>query len=299
VKFSIVTPVLNVERFIVEALESVASQRGSFEIEHIVIDGASTDSTVERVERFAHELRGRTLDSERHELSWISEPDTGLWQAVNRGFARASGDVVTALMADEAYLPGAFAAVAEVFECFTEVRWLKGTTAYFNEDSVIYDPGEKLLYDRGWLRDGAYGRELYFVQWPSTFWRSDLHQPFDESLRLAGDYRQWIDFAEETELYALPAQLCCFRKRPGQLSEDTAGYARECESVRPPGRTARRRFLRRYMRLERRLPSWLQPPLGRLAFPGRSFPMISRSPTGELSISRQRYHRPPSEFSLR
>ena len=93
---SIVTPTLNRADSIGDVLASVAAQtHGS--IEHIIVDGGSTDGTVEVVERFS-----RTA---RYPIRWISEPDTGMYDAINKGLRMARGDVVAYLNSDDLYFP--------------------------------------------------------------------------------------------------------------------------------------------------------------------------------------------------
>jgi len=100
-RITIITPVLNRADMIAEALNSVALQ-GYPAVEHIVIDGGSTDGTV----KILKQAPG---------IHWISEPDRGLYDAVNKGIRLATGDIIGHLNSDDILLPGAFAAVAEGF----------------------------------------------------------------------------------------------------------------------------------------------------------------------------------------
>ena len=100
-RISIVTPCLNRARYLGAAIESVRAQNFP-DVEHIVVDGMSTDGTVELLARHPH-------------LRVIREPDTGLYDALNKGLRAASGDIVGHLNSDDLYAPGVFAAVAEAF----------------------------------------------------------------------------------------------------------------------------------------------------------------------------------------
>ena len=100
-RITLITPVLNRADMIADALNSVAVQ-GYPEVEHIVIDGGSTDGTVNILKR-------------SHGIHWISEPDRGLYDAINKGIRLATGDIIGHLNSDDILLPGALAAVAEGF----------------------------------------------------------------------------------------------------------------------------------------------------------------------------------------
>jgi glycosyltransferase involved in cell wall biosynthesis len=100
-RISIVTPCLNRVEFIEEAIESVLAQKYPL-IEHIVVDGGSTDGTLQRLARYAN-------------LRVISEPDRGLYDALNKGLRMATGEVIGHLNSDDAYAPGAFAKFAAAF----------------------------------------------------------------------------------------------------------------------------------------------------------------------------------------
>jgi glycosyltransferase involved in cell wall biosynthesis len=99
-KISIVTPSLNMGRFIEDAILSVVKQ-GYPNFEHIVVDACSGDNTLAVLRSYPH-------------LRWISEPDAGMSDALNKGFRMATGDLVGWLNADEYYLPGAFHAVGRI-----------------------------------------------------------------------------------------------------------------------------------------------------------------------------------------
>ncbi len=238
-KFSIVTPSFNSERFIAETIESVLSQKGDFEIEYVIVDSASSDNTIPIIKRYQALLHeGQyTIKCKGVTLKYVSEKDNGMYDAINQGFSMASGDVYAWINSDDIYLPGAFDVIAKSFRTYPEVMWLKGITSYINQFSAIYQAGKCFLYNQQWIQIGMYGRELYFIQQDSVFWRSDLWKTAggtDTELKRAGDYALWIKFARYAPLYSVNATVSCFRKVAGQISEDLDAYTNEYAKVRIP-----------------------------------------------------------------
>ena len=115
-KISVVTPSLNQATFIGRTIESVFAQTGDFTVEYLVVDGGSTDGTLDVLERYRGELRT------------IVEKDDGQSDALNNGFSRTTGEVLCWLNSDDTFLPGALAQVAEAFRttgrswCFGQCR---------------------------------------------------------------------------------------------------------------------------------------------------------------------------------
>src|SRR5215204_5758135 len=108
-KISIVTPSYNQAEFIEETILSVINQNYP-NLEYIVIDGGSTDGSVEIIKKY-----------EQYFSYWVSEPDKGHADALNKGFAKATGEVMAWINSDDKYFPWTFATVAEVYSQFPEV----------------------------------------------------------------------------------------------------------------------------------------------------------------------------------
>ncbi|MEA2289288.1 MAG: hypothetical protein QOD55_1285 [Solirubrobacteraceae bacterium] len=215
VSFSIVTPSLNAEATIAEALASVHGQ-GYGAVEHVVVDGGSTDRTMEIV-RAAPGVR------------WVSEPDRGLSDAMNKGIRMAANDVVGWLNADDLYTPGALARVAEAFERRPDALWATGRCLIIDGDGREIRRGVS-RYKDALLRRWSYPLHLTqnFVSAPSTFVRRrafDLVGAFDERYRYSMDYDLWLRLGRHSPPVVIDAPLACFRMVEGTLS--MSGFERQ------------------------------------------------------------------------
>jgi glycosyltransferase involved in cell wall biosynthesis len=227
VKFSIVTPAFNSDRFIAETIESIISQRGDFEIEYVVVDGGSTDGTMAIVRSYQEAVAGGTfrLHCKSVVMRSISEPDTGMYDAIAKGFASISGDVVAYLNSDDTYAPNAFAVVKLVLESLPRVDWITGHQTLCNEQGVIVDSYLPFFYPNAFIRKGLFnGRTLPFLQQEPTFFRRSLLARVDlEAFRrykLAGDGFLWNTFARHASLYVVNAVLAGYRMHQANLARN-------------------------------------------------------------------------------
>jgi glycosyltransferase involved in cell wall biosynthesis len=224
VKFSVVTPCLNAAARIEETVASVSAQAavrdGRVALEHIICDGGSTDGTLEILRRI-----------EQPHMRISSQKDGGMYDALARGLREASGDVLAYINAGDYFHPHAFNVVTDIMAAFPHCRWLTGWAVLYNAAGAVVRLELPPRYRRRLVRCGAYGGFLQNVQQESTFWRRELMQAVDlgrlARFRLAGDYYLWRCFAERTDLHIVSAQLGGFRREPGQLSADLAGYREE------------------------------------------------------------------------
>jgi glycosyltransferase involved in cell wall biosynthesis len=203
VKLSIITPSLNQAPYLEETIRSVLQQ--DYEaLEFIIIDGRSTDGSVEIIRRYEDRL-----------AYWVSEPDRGQAHAVNKGLARATGDIVAYLNSDDLYLPGAFAAVARYFRDHPECEWLCGDTRMFGAGMA------DVLVPTNVPRSAAHALAwAYKAPQPGMFWkRALLREGFAERWRYCFDHEMYVRLLLAGHICAhLPVPVAAYRLHPSSKS---------------------------------------------------------------------------------
>jgi glycosyltransferase involved in cell wall biosynthesis len=189
VKISIITPSFNQGRYLERTVRSVLSQEGDFELEYLVIDGGSRDESVEILRRYGDRLR------------WVSEPDGGQSDAINKGFRMATGDVLAWLNSDDTYEPGALACVAGAYReepfdwCFGDCRIIDEEDREIRKSITRYKMGQSRRYSFSRLlrRD--------FISQPSTFFAARAYRETGEirrDLAYSMDYDYWLRLGRKT-----------------------------------------------------------------------------------------------------
>ncbi|MFT4049381.1 MAG: glycosyltransferase family 2 protein [Solirubrobacterales bacterium] len=208
---TIVTPTFNAAATIEETLASIASQDYPA-LEHVVVDGGSTDGTLEILEREAGDER----------LRFISEPDDGLSDAFNKGVALATGDWIGWLNADDTYEPGALRAVGEAIAASPDAEWATGRCKIMGEDGA--ESRKAVTRYKNWLLD-QYSLDLYltnnFISSPSTFARRavlDEIGALDTRFKYSADYDLWLRLARRGDPLLVDADVARFRMGEGSLS---------------------------------------------------------------------------------
>lgn len=237
-RFSIITPAYNSGPYIAQTIESVLSQEGDFEIEYIVMDGGSADNTVAVIKKYEQLLKEKKYPIKCANVTFKSqsEKDHGMYDAINKGFSQATGDVYAWINADDMYEPGAFGAIKKTFEAFPEIEWVKGTNSNIEADGAFIKQSKLRIYHQSWLQKGIYGRVAYFIEQDAVFWRKGLWKKIGgipNQYKYAGDYWLWIHFAEHAKLWSLNKNVSIFRKRKEQMSQNMISYQHEQREIVP------------------------------------------------------------------
>ncbi len=216
--FSIVTPSYNQGQFIEETINSVFSQAGDFYIDYVVVDGGSTDNTVDILRKYEELLKENRyfLRCKGITYRWVSERDRGQYPAITKGFGMTRGEIMAWLNSDDMYTPWAFKTVLDVCNRFPSVEWVTGMRTVWNSRGMMVGVAPDVLFNRKLIRNGFYPlRHHSFIQQESTFWKRSLWERIggkvDESLGLAADFNLWMDFFRHTNLYQVHAILGGFR----------------------------------------------------------------------------------------
>jgi glycosyltransferase involved in cell wall biosynthesis len=188
--------------FIDATIRSVLNQ-GYPHLEYIIIDGGSTDETVDVIRRHADRL-----------AYWVSEKDSGQTDALMKGFQRATGEIQGWLCSDDLLLPNALQTVGQYFADHPEVDFVFGDALWIDAQGHALRPKKEMQWSRF-----TYLFDHNYLAQPSCFWRKSLFERaggLDRSLHLAMDSDLWLRFANLTTPRHLPHYLSCMRYYPEQ-----------------------------------------------------------------------------------
>jgi len=208
---SIVTPSLNQGRFIEQTILSVLGQEYP-NVEHIIVDGGSKDNTLSVLKKYEG----------TYDMQWTSEPDNGMYQAINKGLRRTKGEILAYLNADDLYLPWTTRVVSEVFDHHPPVDLVYGDMIRMKIDgrygSIIVNPPQQALR--------THLRLLTSLTQPAVFWRRRVFDDlggFDESFQMAADYDFFLRASRKSRFLKVDEILAIFRSHPQNKS--TRGLA--------------------------------------------------------------------------
>ena len=194
---SIVTPSFNQARYIEATIRSVLSQDYP-QIEYLIVDGGSTDGTVEIIRKYAGRLAW-----------WVSEQDQGQTEAINKGFGRAQGQILAWLNSDDTYEPGAVSAAVKYLLDHPDVGMVYGDCNFIDEDGRVIGKFGSAQTDYRLLRRG-----YVHIPQQTMFFRAEWWKqvgPLDPSFYFAMDYDLWTRLSARTELKYVPQTWANFR----------------------------------------------------------------------------------------
>ena len=205
-KISIITPSYNQAAFIERTIQSVLSQNYP-DLEYIVMDGGSTDGTVEILQKYSDKI------------IWKSEKDGGQSDAINKGLRMATGEIVAYLNSDDTYEPGALQKVADFFENppagGPDKLWAYGKCKIIDaKDQEIRQP--ITAYKNWLLKNFSYPKLLSenFISQPATFWKAQIHAEmgfFNEMEHYCMDYEFWLRIGQRHPAGVIDDYLANFR----------------------------------------------------------------------------------------
>src|ERR1700730_792836 len=188
-RIALVTPVLTSGKYIEQTIRSVLAQ-GYPNLDYFIVDGGSTDGTLNIIGKYERQISG-----------WMSEPDSGMYDALNKGFGRTSGEIMGWISATDMLHPGGLTAVGAIFRDLPGVEWITGRPSTFTEDGVT----TRSAGGPHWLRWRFLAGANRHIQQESTYWRRSLWDKaggrVDATRRWASDFELWVRFFRHARLY--------------------------------------------------------------------------------------------------
>ena len=194
---SIITPSFNQAHYLEETIRSVLSQDYP-RLEYMIVDGGSTDGTVEIIKEYEQKLAW-----------WVSEKDQGQTDAINKGFARASGEILAWINSDDTYEPSAVSAAVKYLQEHPDVGMVYGDCNFINEAGRVIGKFNSAQTNYRLLRQG-----YAHIPQQTMFFRADLWKqvgPLDPSFYFAMDYDLWTRVAARTEIKYITQTWANFR----------------------------------------------------------------------------------------
>jgi glycosyltransferase involved in cell wall biosynthesis len=199
-RVSIITPSYNQAAFLEQTIRSVFGQ-GYSNLEYIIVDGYSTDGSLKIIQKYSDQLSW-----------WVSEPDKGQADAINKGFSRATGDVVAWLNSDDMYAPGAIAEAVKYLDDNPDVGLIYGNAVSFDQDG---HPLNDMTF-ADWGLDGLVAFNI--ICQPAVFIRRDVLEQagyLDEKYHMMLDHQLWLRIAQLTKIKHIPKLWAFARHHAG------------------------------------------------------------------------------------
>lgn len=215
-RVTIVTPSYNQGQFIEETIRSVLLQNYP-NLEYIIIDGGSSDNSVEIIKKYSSYL-----------TYWISEPDRGQSHAINKGWKMATGEIVAYLNSDDTYCPNAISTAVNYLDTHQDISMIYGDCLFINEESenIHLSPIEEFDFQRLVFCN--------FIPQPAVFFRKNVINEIgflDESLHMAMDYDLWVRIGLKYNVKYLAKTLANFRMHKSNKSQVGPDLMSSCADI--------------------------------------------------------------------
>jgi glycosyltransferase involved in cell wall biosynthesis len=219
-KITIVTPVFNDKDFIENTILSVINQNYP-NLEYIIVDGGSTDGTLEIIKKYSDHLS-----------LLISEKDRGHGNAINKGFAVSTGEIMGWINGNDVLLPGNLFLLAEIFSNHPQVEWLTAQQTNIDEHGrLLYVFPPKRWNVKSFILEEGHK----WIQQESTYWRRSLWTKAGgyvaDNLKLSSDFELWVRFFRHAPLFSTYGQLGAFRYHGEQRSTQIDDYNNEVNGI--------------------------------------------------------------------
>jgi glycosyltransferase involved in cell wall biosynthesis len=219
-RITLVTPVRNSVGLLEQTIRSVLAQDYP-NLDYFIVDGGSTDGSVDVIRKYEGQISG-----------WMSEPDKGMYDALNKGFAQASGEVLGWINAGDLLHSSGLLVVGSVFAKFPEVEWITGRPTGFNSGGMTTHVDKLKRWSRYRFLAGA----NQYIQQESTFWRRSLWERaggrVDSAYRDVGDFELWARFFRHARLYSVEGLIAGYRFHPDAISYvGRKAYDRGCNEI--------------------------------------------------------------------
>lgn len=202
-KISIVTPNFNQGEFLEATIQSVLEQNYP-NLEYIIMDGGSTDKSLDIIKKYESRIH-----------LWVSEPDEGMYDAINRGFQNTSGEIMGWINSDDMLINRSLFTLAEIFEN-ENVEWVQGQHNWFDKYGRLFQSRPVRLRSKYNYLLKEYHKGLSpFIQQESTYWRRSIWQRaggyVSTEYELAGDFELWMRFFKHGQLFLTNSSVGGFR----------------------------------------------------------------------------------------
>ncbi len=222
-KISIITPNYNGAKFLEETISSIIGQNYP-NLEYIIVDGGSTDESVDIIKKYESKLGW-----------WVSEPDKGLYHALQKGFEKSTGEIMGWINSDDKLIGNSLFTLSDIFTQNETINWLQGYPTVIDEKNRIVFHRPHVFSREHFLCKLYQGGS--FIQQESTYWRRTLWETAGSKIsteyKYASDFELWVRFFNYERLYNTTAIIGSFRVRAsGQISQVYyKEYMAECDEI--------------------------------------------------------------------